>query len=128
MESTLPATVLLFAGALLVKHVICDGPLQTLGMVKAKRHYGRPLGLSHAAIHLAGTLVVCLLFGVRPELAALLALADGVVHYHVDFAKENLVKAMGWTVNDGPFWWTLTADQGLHQATYLILSYLAFTR
>jgi hypothetical protein len=128
MDSALPATVLLFAGALLVKHVICDGPLQTLGMVQAKSHYGRPLGLLHALIHMAGTLVVCLLAGVRPMLAVVLAAADGIIHYHVDFTKESTVKAMKWTVKDGPFWWALTLDQALHQATYLTLAYFAYTR
>jgi hypothetical protein len=128
MESSSAAMLLFFAGALLCKHVICDGPLQTLAMVKAKSHYGRPLGLAHAAVHAGGTALVCLLFGLPLQLAAILAIADGTLHYHIDFAKENTVKAMGWTVQDGPFWWMLTLDQALHHATYLALAYVAFTR
>jgi hypothetical protein len=56
-----------------------------------------------------------------------LALVDFVVHYHVDYSKENIVKKMRWTVKDGPFWWALSADQMLHQFTYLALAYLALT-
>lgn len=126
MDSTLPVSALLFAAALMVKHVICDGPLQTLAMVKAKRHYGRPLGLVHAAIQMAGTFLIGLLFGLGPQTAVLLALLDGALHYHIDFAKENLVGLKSWTPADGPFWWAMTTDQALHHLTYLLLTYLAF--
>jgi hypothetical protein len=127
MDSTLPVSALLFAAALMVKHVICDGPLQTLAMVREKSGYGRPLGLLHACIHIAGTLLICLLFGVGLQWAVLLALFDGVLHYHVDFAKENLVRLKAWTTTDGPYWWAMTTDQALHHITYLFITYLAFT-
>jgi hypothetical protein len=100
-----------------IKHFICDGPLQTLSMVLAKSHYGRPLGVAHAAIHGVGTLAVFLLGGLSSAL--ILALVDFVIHYHIDFAKENLVKRMGWGTDKGPFWWALSGDQALHQLTYL---------
>ena len=112
-------SILLTLAGFQLKHFICDGPLQTLGMVQAKSYYGRPLGVLHAAIHGVGTLVVFLLAGTGSAL--LLALADFVIHYHIDFAKENVVKKMGWTTSTGPFWWALSADQGLHQLTYLAL-------
>jgi hypothetical protein len=102
-----------------LKHFICDGPLQTLAMVQAKSHYGKPLGLLHSAIHAIGTLLVFLLAGTGS--AATLALADFVIHYHIDFTKENIVKYAGWTPKDGPFWWALMADQTLHYLTYLLL-------
>jgi hypothetical protein len=106
-----------------LKHFICDGPLQTLAMVQAKSHYGRPLGLLHAAIHAAGTLVVFLVAGTGSAVS--LALADFVIHYHVDFTKENIVERAGWTPKDGPFWWALMADQALHHLTYLLLAWLS---
>ena len=128
MDSHLLVTALLFAAALMVKHIVCDGPLQTLAMVREKRRYGRPLGLLHASIHVAGTLFICMFFGLGIQTAALLAVLDGVLHYHVDFAKENLVRIKGWTPADGPFWWAMTTDQALHHLTYLLLTYLAFIR
>lgn len=128
MDSILPVSALLFAAALMVKHIICDGPLQTLAMVRAKSRYGRPLGLLHAGIHVAGTFLICLLFGLGAQTAALLALLDGALHYHIDYAKENLVRLKSWTATDGPFWWAMTTDQALHHLTYLLLAYLAFIR
>lgn len=126
MGQSLLAQALLVLVGLQAKHFVCDGPLQTLGMVKAKSHYGRPLGLLHAAIQAAGTLCVLLVAGLAPLLAVKLALLDGVVHYHVDFTKENTVKHMQWTVADGPYWWALTLDQTLHHMTYVLLVWLSF--
>jgi hypothetical protein len=120
------ATVLLLIACLQVKHFICDGPLQTLRMVQDKSVYGKPYGLLHAAVHLAGTLAVLLVFGLPFQTVALLAAMDGVIHYHLDFFKNNFVKARGWTIQDGPYWWAFTADQVLHHMTYLLLAWLAF--
>ena len=83
-------------------------------------------GLVHALVHVGGTALVFLLWGLPIQLVAALALLDGVVHYHVDYAKENTVKLNGWTTANGPFWWALTTDQALHYLTYLGLVWLAF--
>jgi hypothetical protein len=115
--------ILVLLAGFQLKHFVCDGPLQTLGMVLAKSHYGRPLGILHSAVHGVGTLIVLLLAGTGS--AIVLALADFVIHYHVDFTKENVVKQMGWNTSNGPFWWALSADQGLHQLTYLALVWFA---
>ena len=121
-------TVLLFLGALQVKHFICDGPLQSKAMVDEKRHYGARLGVLHAAIHGFGALIVMLMFVGLVPLSFTLALADALIHYHVDFTKENVVRKMGWTVVQGPFWWAMSFDQMLHQVTYLALAAFAFSR
>jgi hypothetical protein len=128
MDSTLPTTALAFAAVLMVKHVLCDGPLQTLAMVRAKGHYGKPLGLLHAAVHVAGTFLVGAFFGFGLQQAALLAVLDGVIHYHVDFAKERAIRLNAWTATDAPYWWSLTTDQAMHHLTYLLITYFAFTR
>jgi Protein of unknown function (DUF3307) len=124
-NSTLLAPFLLVA-VLQAKHVICDGPLQTLGMVRAKSHYLKPLGIAHAAIHGCGTVLVLLLFGFDAQTSIVAAAAELLAHYHIDYVKENAVKLFGWTVADGPFWWTLTLDQGLHHFTYLLMGFLLF--
>lgn len=118
-------TVLLLLVALQIKHVICDGPMQTLRMVKEKSFYGKPYGLLHGLVHAAGCFVVFLVFGLPATLAASLALLDGVVHYHVDFTKENIVKRAGWGYADGPYWWAIITDQTLHHMTALLLVWLA---
>ena len=121
-EVTVPGILLLLV-FLQVKHALCDGPLQSLWMIEEKGHYGRRGGLIHAAIHGAGSLAALLLFGVAAVPALALAAADLVVHYHIDFAKESLVRRRGWTQDRSAFWWALMADQMCHQFTYLALAY-----
>jgi hypothetical protein len=120
-------SVLIFLVLLQVKHFICDGPLQTSAMVKDKGVYGRPRGILHAGIHGVGTLVALLLFGLAAQTALMLAALDFVLHYHIDFSKEQTVRRAGWTTAVPQFWWALSADQMLHQLTYLLLAYLTFT-
>lgn len=122
MASLTPMGLLFLIFLLQFKHFICDGPLQTIGMVWAKRIYGKPLGLAHAGLHGFGSLIVMLAMGVPWGFSAGLALAEAALHYHIDFAKENIVRKAGWTVSDAYFWWALSFDQALHQATYLVMA------
>jgi Protein of unknown function (DUF3307) len=124
-NSTLLAPFLLVT-ALQVKHVICDGPLQTVGMVRAKSNYMQPLGIAHAAIHAAGTFLILLVAAFDPLAALTAATIEFLVHYHIDYIKENVVKAFAWTTADARFWWTLTFDQALHHFTYLVMGFLLF--
>jgi Protein of unknown function (DUF3307) len=124
-DSTLTAAFV-FVACLQIKHFVGDGPLQTLAMVKAKGFYGRKLGLLHAFVHGAGTLMVLLVFGAPWAMVGLLALMDTLLHYHIDYTKERLVREQGWTPNDAHFWWAMTADQGLHHLTYLLMAWLLF--
>ena len=125
MILTLLDQVLLLVAALQVKHFICDGPLQTRAMVEAKGHYGRPLGLLHSFVHTVGTVLVLTGFGFAAPLVLLLGLLDFVIHYHVDFTKENVVRKAGWNPTQAYFWWALSADQMAHQLTYLLIAYIA---
>lgn len=126
MPSDAISQVLLFLVLFQVKHFICDGPLQTSAMVRDKGHYGRWLGFLHAGIHGTGALVALVVFGLPLKLGLGLALLDFVVHYHVDFSKEQIVRRAGWTTSVPQFWWALSADQMMHQLTYLLLAYLVF--
>ena len=123
-ETPLAALVLLLL--LQAKHALCDGPLQTSWMVQQKGYYGRTGGLVHAAIHGAGSLVAVLVFGMAALPALALALVDGVIHYHIDFAKETLVRRIGWTTHVPQFWWALQADQMIHHFTYVAVAAAVF--
>ena len=118
-------SALLVVAFLQLKHFICDGPLQTLAMVKSKSIYGAPLGILHSALHGLGTGLVLLIAAFSPIVAIGLAVLDFAIHYHVDFIKENIIKYFGWNTNNAPFWWALSADQTLHQLTYLLLYVVA---
>jgi Protein of unknown function (DUF3307) len=125
MDNAHVTSALLVVGFLQLKHFICDGPLQTLDMVKSKSIYGAPLGILHSALHGFGTGLVFLIASFSPTVAIGLAVLDFAIHYHVDFTKENIIKYFGWNTNNAPFWWALSADQALHQFTYLLLCLIA---
>ncbi|MFT3730566.1 MAG: DUF3307 domain-containing protein [Hyphomicrobium sp.] len=107
---------------LLVKHALADFILQTDRIFRQKGHYGAPGGLWHALIHILLTAPVFLLFpGGGPGLAALLLAAEFVLHYHIDWLKEQIVKREGWSPKDKFFWWALGIDQLLHGLTYVAI-------
>ena len=123
MESVSAAGILLLLALLQLKHALCDGPLQTAGMVKDKGRYGERAGIVHAGLHGAGSFLAVFLFGMAAIPALALAAADALIHYHVDFAKETMVRRNGWSHDSARFWWALMADQLLHQLTYLAMAF-----
>jgi hypothetical protein len=101
--------------AFIIKHFICDFPLQFPIHYLNKGTYGHRGGIYHAAIHGFGTLLIAFYF----DLPLYFALLDMVVHYHIDWAKMNLNKY--WKLkpdNSEYFWWLLGVDQLLHYLTY----------
>ncbi len=127
MTSSPLIPIFVLIAALQAKHFICDGPLQTKAMVVSKAIYGNRIGLLHSALHGLGTLAVLAVSGVSASVLVLLAILDFIVHYHIDWTKEKFVKWAGYTPQDSQFWWALSADQTLHQFTYLIIAFFAFT-
>lgn len=116
------AGLLWLLALLAAKHFVCDGPLQTLAMVRAKGTYGHWLGLAHAGIHGAGSAVALALCALPPGWVALIAALDAAAHYHIDFGKETLLRRTRWTTTDAPYWWTMIGDQTLHQLTYIAMA------
>jgi Protein of unknown function (DUF3307) len=119
MDSHAIGYVLGLIALLQFKHFICDGPLQTSKMVQQKSIYAASLGILHSALHGLGTGVVLFFFAPSIAMTAGFALVDFVVHYHIDYLKENIIKYFRWDFSDAEFWWALNADQALHQFTYL---------
>lgn len=59
-------------------------------------------------------------FFVSPMAALMIACIDGMIHYHIDWAKMNLNAKMGWgPTTHEQFWALLGFDQYLHALTYL---------
>lgn len=109
-----------------IKHFVVDYLLQKKYQYSNKGTYGHPGGLLHAGLHGVGTFLV-LMGGslVMLPVVILLSLMDSVLHYHIDWAKTNINKKMGW----GPdtheeFWWLMGLDQLLHSLTYVLIIYL----
>jgi hypothetical protein len=115
---------LLYA-AFMVKHFLCDYPLQSAWMAKTKgaaSGWAGPLA-AHAATHAAGTLVIAL--ATVPALAWL-ALVDLLVHAAVDRSKSMATR--GLSPGQSQFWWALGLDQGAHQATHFCYVIALVTR
>ena len=101
---------------LIIKHFICDFPLQFPIHYLNKGTYGHRGGIYHAAIHAVGTLIVCSIIG----LPLWYMIVDFVVHYHIDYFKMRLNSY--WKLkpdNSEYFWWLLGIDQMLHYLTYV---------
>ena len=109
--------------ALTVKHFLCDFPLQADPWLYGnKGKYGHPGGITHATIHLAGTLIALDVCGVTWPAVSVLALADGLIHYHIDFAKMRLNAHFGLKPDNSEWFWILLGfDQLLHGLTYIAI-------
>ena len=102
-----------------VKHLAGDYLLQTPFMLSGKGRYGHAGGLVHAGIHGALSFGLLALTGVGAGVLAGLALAETVLHYHLDWAKERWLRRQALTTADPRFWLALGLDQFLHHLTYL---------
>ena len=111
---------------LFIKHFICDFPLQASPwMYKNKSTYGHAGGIAHAAIHSIGTFMVLAYW--LGAAAWVFALADMMIHYHIDWAKMNLNSKFGWQASTSEWFWILLGfDQLLHHLTYFAIVAMAF--
>lgn len=110
--------ILLLFLLFIVKHFIADFWLQFPYMIEEKGTYWAEGGRHHALVHTAGTFLALAWCG-YVDLAVYLALLDGVIHYHIDWAKMNLSRNL--TPADSAFWYWLGFDQALHYLTYLVI-------
>ncbi len=114
---------------LLFKHLVFDFFLQTSYQYRNKGIYGHPGGILHAGLHALGTAPVFLWIAPSKALAAVIMVGEFVVHYHLDWTKDQVNKRLKLTADDARFWWTLGVDQFLHDATYVaIVALLMATR
>ncbi len=116
------AKLALFAMAfLLIKHTIADFFLQTAYQYKNKGRYGHPGGLLHSLIHITMTAPVFIILPVSWTLAGAVLSSEFVLHYHIDWAKEQITESSGWTPAVARFWNALGVDQLLHGLTYVTI-------
>jgi len=109
---------------LMLKHTIADYFLQRMWMIRDKSEYGAPGGIAHASSHAIGTALVLMPFLVSNFLAAILAIIDGVIHYHIDYVKSNIWKKYKLTDRQTYYWILQGVDQYLHFLTYALIIYI----
>lgn len=118
--------VLIAMAYLLVKHCVADFLLQTENQRRTKGDYGALGGITHSATHILLTAPVFLLLPlIGFATAAALLAAEFTIHYHLDWAKDQVTHRNGWTPDDTAFWWALGVDQLGHGLTYVGLLWLA---
>ena len=104
--------------ALFTKHAVVDFPLQGPYQWMNKGTYLHPGGLLHATLH--GLFTVLCFWCYAPLACIWLGIIDGIIHYHIDWAKMNLNAWFGWKADTHEeFWWLLGLDQYLHALTYI---------
>lgn len=109
---------LILLSLLFTKHFIIDFPMQKPYQWMNKGTYGHPGGVLHAGLHGIGTLLC--FYWIAPMAACYLAIADMIIHYHIDWAKMNLNAKYGWKADTHEeFWILLGFDQFLHSLTYV---------
>lgn len=112
--------IVLLALALFTKHFIVDFPLQVEYQWRNKGTYGHPGGIVHAVLHGIGT-YLCFCW-ITIEIAIIFAIADMIIHYHIDWAKMKLNSRFAWKPESSKeFWWLLGLDQYLHALTYILM-------
>ena len=120
------STVFLLLALFGIKHFIADFAMQYSYMVCDKGTYGAAGGLHHAATHALWTFLILIPFVHSADQLLILPLLDGLAHYHIDWAKQQLNR--GLTSADRQFWIWLGADQALHYLTYVgIISYVTLS-
>jgi len=112
---------LLLISLLALKHFIFDFAWQTQSEVANKGSYGNPKGLLHSYKHALGTLLV---LSPITSLFFTLAVADGVIHYHIDWVKMNYGEQ---DPTKPRFWRDFGLDQLAHTLTYVALTAIALT-
>ena len=120
--------LLIALAVLTTKHVAFDFFLQSIWQVRAKRIYGHPGGLVHAAGHAAGTCLVFLVIAPSIPLGIAIVFAEFALHYHIDWLKEKIAIRTNLGPDQQYYWWAFGVDQWLHHMTYVaILAVLAST-
>lgn len=119
--------ILLVLLILQIKHYLCDYLLQSEYQYSNKGIYGHPGGILHAGLHALFT--VSAFAAIAPSLRLGLAIVVGefIVHYHLDWTKEQILRRRQWTFPQAQYWWVFGADQALHEITYLAIAALLAT-
>lgn len=113
--------MLLLLTLLQVKHLFADYFLQTQRMLRDKARYVHAGRAQHAGLHAAMSFVAFLLVGAAPAVAAVICLAEGVAHFHIDWLKGRHGARSGQGPDQAGYWRAFGVDQLMHQLTYVAM-------
>jgi len=115
--------ILILMSLLLTKHCYADFTIQTYQQTVRKGIYRDPVGITHSIDHIWTTLAALLLFTlfvqpIAPLTIVVIAVAEGILHYHVDWIK---VRFGCKDITKPQFWAQFGYDQLAHLLTYVAM-------
>ncbi len=105
-----------------IKHFIFDYVLQTPFQFRNKGTYGHVGGVLHSSMQALGTLPAFLILPPGWLLGVIIVIGEFVIHYHVDWSKEQTLRRMKLTTTDAWYWRIYGLDQLAHQLTYVLIA------
>lgn len=112
----------------IVKHFVCDFPLQTVWMAANKGTYGHRAGLVHVGVHALGTFFILTVFSQMTEIFfspgpfLMILFFEAGIHYHMDWFKMWFNKRKCWTCDKSTAFWNLMGfDQLVHYLSYVFM-------
>jgi hypothetical protein len=122
MTSTVFVLLALFG----IKHFVADYLMQFDYMLREKGIYGATGGVHHSLVHASWTFLILVFFCDSADVIIALSFADFVLHYHIDWFKQQLNRSL--TSSDRMFWVWMGLDQALHYLTYIgIIAYVTIS-
>jgi hypothetical protein len=119
-------TVFILLALFGIKHFIADYVMQFDYMLREKGIYGADGGVHHALVHASWTFLILVFFCDNADVIIALAFADFVLHYHIDWCKQQLNRGLNSV--DRMFWVWMGLDQALHYLTYIgIIAYVTIS-
>ncbi|MGE0830283.1 MAG: DUF3307 domain-containing protein [Hyphomonadaceae bacterium] len=122
MALTSTSLALLGLAALFIKHFLVDFVLQNGYQLRNKGTYGHPGGLLHSGLHALFSVAALLLFTSSASVIGAVCVVEFVLHYHMDWAKDHLVRHYGWKISDRAYWHAFGFDQLIHALTYVAIA------
>ncbi len=107
-----------------IKHFIFDYVVQTPFQFRNKGTYGHPGGILHSGLQALGTIPAFFILPPGWPMAVIVVIGEFVVHYHVDWSKEQSLRRMKLTTTDAWYWRIYGIDQLAHQLTYVVIAAL----
>lgn len=117
--TTVLQTALILLVLLQVKHLLADFFLQTRRMLAGRGEYLHLGRLQHAGLHAVLSLPAFLVIGAPWTFTLILCAVEGVLHYHIDWAKGVYSAKTCHGPSDAAYWRAFGLDQLLHQLTYV---------
>jgi len=106
-----------------LKHLVIDFLWQPEYEWRNKGTFGHPGGIIHSLKHAVITIAILIIFNHNVALVFLIAFAEFVAHYLIDYSKMNINKHYKYSPDkNSEFWYLLGVDQFLHQVCYLLIA------